>query len=358
MLLEVVEADPARDSAAQSLVQLALDTKDNALLGKVQAILAKKPEASPVARTMLWMNDLWAIQGNVSEQEWNETLKTTAQKLDDLLAESKATPIRIARAQVALMRGNYAIVDQILDAVLKAQPRHAKARLIKASSLMAQNQPAEAEKILFALKTDLPNWADAHFAYGQAAMAAGKRELATQAMRVAVGLQSDHAGARRFLAESLLRDGFYEEAFNDAEAYYRGHPGDPVAIKLLVRSAIPSGRPELARQVLEASRQKFANRPDVLLAVADGYVLLGDRDEAVATVVPIAEMKPRTRQEELAVARAKVLLGRSAEAERTLEQAVKVNPNSASASLRAGPSLRRHRADAAGRRAVQQGPAV
>ncbi len=334
VLLDVVTRDPAREEAAAVLVQLCLDRNDRESLKKARDAIMPAPKTSPIAKMMLIMDEL-KVSSGVSTPDAFEPIpdspqiQHTVQQIDELLKQyPEDIQVKLKRAELALLLSDWTTVDRLVEEVLKQNPRQGQARLMKAKRLLMQGEASEPEKLLFTLKAEFPNWPEAHYAYGQAAFAGGKRELARQAMRTVTELLPEHPQARRFLAETLLEDGFYDQAFVDAQAYYRSSPQDPQAILLFVKSCYYQEQHNLALEALEKAAAERPDDPLVMMAVAEGYSILGENAKMMDIARKIAAMQPTANLKyRFAVARAMLLTGRSVEAENILSEELAKYPN-------------------------------
>lgn len=333
LLIEVVKDHPGRELAARVLVRLLLSGQSQAshqLSEEIRRVILDQPGLD-IPKTMLWMSDLQKLANQPARQR--EQMKVVVAKMDKLLAGgSDHTQLKVARAELASRLGELDLAEKILQDILNDDTGHQQARMLLATLRMVQGRPDEAETILFALKTDYPSWTDAHYAYAEAALATGKSALARQAMRTVTMLDPTHAGARRYLAELLWQDGFYTQAFTDAEAYYQSHPDDPAALRLFVALAIRTEKPNLARTALDAARSRAPKDPGLLLAIAEGYTLLGQRDLAARVAGQALDDTQIQGRDALLVARARLIAGQTAEAETLLRGLLETNPQN-------GPAL-------------------
>jgi predicted Zn-dependent protease len=218
----LVEEDPSRHEAARQLVELCIQQEDEKSLQAARQAILATDKPSPVAATMLIVHDLEKTYRDMDDdseyglavrEAQQQVINKAIQDLDELI---KLYPdeiqIKLRRASLALMQQDNPTAERYIKEILKENPRNAQARLTEAKMLLLQEKAAEAEAKLFSLKAEFMQWPDAHFYYAQAAEKLGKVELARQAMRTVTELAPRHAGARRYLAETLIRDGFYEQA--------------------------------------------------------------------------------------------------------------------------------------------------
>ncbi|OQA02159.1 MAG: cellulose synthase subunit BcsC [Planctomycetes bacterium ADurb.Bin412] len=327
MLLAVVARDPSRDEAAATLVQLCIQQKNPAALQAARAAILSAEKPAPLAASALIVHDLETAfpdfpdssQDDFSLEAQREKIGQAAQELDKLLAlYPTELQLKLQRASLALMLQDEQLAEQYVGDILKENPRHAQARLLEAKMLLGRGRAAEAETKLFSLKAEFRDWPEAHYNYAQAVQAQGKQELARLAMRRVTELQPDHAAARRYLTASLIEDGFYQQALEDAHAYYKYYPDRPQAVEYLVTCLVRTDQPDLAREILEKVKTAHPDDPVMLLVVTGGYDLLGDTPRAVDTLRRAAESKPDALLGRMAQARALIRINREAEAEKIL----------------------------------------
>ncbi len=320
-LLEVITKDASRPVAARVLVDLCIQRGDEKSLSIARTAIMALKSPPPIPAMRLALHDLSDKTETASRRE---RLDKLCKRLDAILKEHPDEPeVKLARANVALMLGDIKTAERISNEILKKNPRHGQALFVRAKLLILQRNTAEAERILFRLMPkSMGNKrfaVNVHIAYAQAAHALGKKDSARDAMRkIVTKINPDHALARRYLAKSLMEDGFYEQALIEAQDYYRSHPDDPVAVSLLVESAKRTDQPELARKTLEKVFTDDLSEPVMLMVIADGYKLLADRAKAQQALRKAAECKSDTAGGLFAIARAMRQVGRSPEAEKIL----------------------------------------
>ncbi|HUS46651.1 MAG TPA: tetratricopeptide repeat protein [Phycisphaerae bacterium] len=326
-LMTVVMKAPSRGTAANPLVQLCMDRNDTKSLAVAREAIMSLEDPPPLAAMLLATEELGETARSEDPTGNREKLQKACRVLDDIIKRHPdVNQVKVARARLALVQGDDPHAERLCKEVLEKDPRNGLARLIRAELMSRRGDLAGAEGELFALKPDFPRWAEAHAAYARAALASGKQELARTAWRDVTKIDPNHPVARRYLAESLLKDGLPEEAFKDAKVYYEAWPGDPAAIRLYVVLAKRTDQPTLATDALEKALKDYRDRPDVLMAVAEGYAVLGDNEKAAKALRDASDVKPTTTKARLAVARALMLTDRVAEAERILDAQLAEKP--------------------------------
>ena len=415
-LLEVIQKDPARPQAAEALVNLCLDHLSENLRQEDAAnpgalVLAKKATADlasareamkdpntapPTAEALLAVYDLQSYAPTADTKAGKSKIAEVGKRLEKVLkANPKDPSIKIALGQVSMVQAGFNDANQsarllqdakrLADEVIQNDRRNFGARLLRAKVMLSQTDRAyqaaktekaqeeakalyaPVEKDLFTLKSDYPNNSQALYYYAYAAQKAGKTELAHDARRALIQLeertlargkryrhgQGKHfAQARKQFVKQLLQQGFYAQAFADAEPLYRNHPQDPEAITLFVQAARDTEQTNLARQTLNEAwqaaltkaNQADPNRPGetptplpvTLMAVAEGFRSLGDTNEAAKVLDDLLSNdakaradnpdKKRTPDETLAVANALIYKQRSSEAETLLLNEITTSP--------------------------------
>lgn len=328
-LYEVVSAEPSRKVAGQNLAELCVECGDLQPYEKSRKLLLEEQKIVPEAKVIIWMQDVQKAQTVLAPPQLKTKISTVTQQVDELLKKNPDNRrLLIARAQLALLQKDGDTAEKCCSKVLAEQPRHDQARLLMALAMLEKDRKKDAENILYELKTDFPNWPDAQYSYARAVNLMGKTELARQALRRTVQIDPGHAAARRMLAEMMMKEGFYESAYMDANAYYQAHPDDPKALELMVASAVKCNRQQTARDALDASLKKYPDNPAMMLVVANGYSLLGDNAKARDVIKPTAGANSGSWQERLAVVRAKIIAGEVTQAENMLLETVKLAPDS------------------------------
>jgi tetratricopeptide (TPR) repeat protein len=320
VLLDVIRHDASRDTASRWLAELCVDRNDPALLKRAKEAIFDAEDPSPEAAVLLLAQELRVVmEGDPLVRETQ--VAAIAERIERVHARHpENASAAVARAELALARNDSTTALALCDKVLAAAPRHLQARLVRARALTAKGQKAQAERELFALKTDWANSSRAHLEYGLSALANGRRELAREAFHEVLRLAPKDVEARRQLGIMLIEDGVISESYAQAAELYALAPADRGALAMFVETAIRYDRAQQAREALVKTQADFPDRPDMLMAVYDGYVRLNDQAAAQKALSQAAACTPRQgyTTELAAIARACVGLGRSAQAERLL----------------------------------------
>jgi tetratricopeptide (TPR) repeat protein len=330
-LLEVVKADPSRQESTRTLVALCVDIGDQESLAAAQEAILGLKSPPPLATLMLIRHQLQTSRRSGDAEEYRKKAQAAAGKLDEILAQpdlrpDELTQVRLGRAELALEMKDFPTVDRLVNGgILQANPRQGEARFLRAKLLLEQGNLEQAEQELFLLKTDFPRFIGAHLLYAQAAERSGKTDMVREAMRAVTKVEPRNAMERgyvasawRYLVASLLREGVVNQAFLDAQEYYRQSPDDPVAVRLFADAALRSNQGYLAKETLAKAAKDHPADPVMLMAVCEGYEMSGDKAAARDAAAKAAECKSDSREARVAVARALTMLGRMGEAEKLL----------------------------------------
>ena len=323
-LLGVVQQNPDRERALQSLIELCILRNDDTSLAAARMALQAAKSPPPVPVTLLALHDLTRQMDDATRQQESRRIVAL---LEGLLKEHpEQLEVKAALASVCEAMGNSERALELCAEILKVNPRLPRPRLIQSKLLMDQGQAMAAERNLFVLKTEYPSWPEAHLLYARAAITTGKKELARDAMRTVVKLVPTHAEARRYLAQSLCDDGLYAEAFADADALYKAHPDDSSALTLFVRTACRAEHGEQARKAVEKASQSAPRSLAMQLAIANSYAMLNEVEKARQGLESIATQPVANLQDLLAKAES-LLEKHPSEAEKLLVDELVRTPN-------------------------------
>lgn len=362
-LLEGVIKD-AKNASPDELVQ-AYTLLGNVHLGRSRISAAESafgealkinPKAS---RALVGLGDSLYRAGRYSEAQARFEAGAAADP-DDLLAK-----IGVAKAKLALERIQeasallkklreaqptsplvgywYGRVQEALGArdlaqaayreVLKAaptDPSSADVYIALALLLNQQGRPEDAQKTLDSAKELMPNVPGVWRALGDVALSQGRYKEALGHFQRAASLDPDDLGSKFRIGGALRRDGQFEEAskaFDIVAAVDKDYPGLALERGLLYEA---SGHSEEALQQYEDALAKAPNDPDLMLRVGCGKVAANRAEQAEALLKKVLSQRPSSAETHHCLGRALLVQGtRLADALRTLERAVELDPNRA-----------------------------
>ena len=94
-------------------------------------------------------------------------------------------------------------MEQVLE-ILKVDPRHPQARLLRGRACRVMQQLQASDAVLRELVADEPNWPAGHYELGLTLGLAGQSEAAVASLRRAVALKPDMPDAWRALGDQLI----------------------------------------------------------------------------------------------------------------------------------------------------------
>jgi tetratricopeptide (TPR) repeat protein len=217
--------------------------------------------------------------------------------------------------------------------VLKAAPADpASADVYIASALLLnqQGRAEDAQKTLDSAKQLMPNVPGVWRALGDVAQSQGRYKEALGHFQHAAQLDPDDLGAKFRIGGALRRDGQFEEAikaFDIVSAVDKDYPGLALERGLLYEA---SGHSEEALKQYEDALAKAPNDPDLMLRVGCGKVAAGRAEQAEELLKKVLSQRPTSAETHHCLGRALLVQGtRLADALRTLERAVELDPNRA-----------------------------
>ena len=255
--------------------------------------------------------------------------------------------VAIAHASTLLDSNPLLAVEQATE-ILKVVPGHPPALLLLASAHYRAGETEKAQIELKQLVAAQPNWAAAHFEYGQLLTTLGRGDAAIEVLHKTVALKPDHPEAWRHLADHLLAIGdsqggdaayakhirsstkhptlqqaaaaMIENDIPKAEHLLKGYlkqaPTDVAAIRMLAEVAVRCGENESAEQLLLRALELA---PSFTSARYNYAVLLHRRNDSSAALIEVEqllEVEPRSPSYRNLAA---VILSRIGEYERSSE---------------------------------------
>ncbi len=217
---------------------------------------------------------------------------------------STATGTRLLEAELAMILSDLPMARQLVQQVLAVEPQNGRARLLEADIQAQIGDLDQAQAKLKELVAQYPKWAQAQLVLAQVASQTRETDTAMAAAREAVKLDPQNAASRKLLTTLLQGDSKFESAFDEAKTCLTAHGDDPTAIRLYVEAAERVNHSDLALTMLDKAAQTYSSRAEVLMAVAEGYSTLNQRDKAVRAADKARQCVAETVAARLAVVRA------------------------------------------------------
>ena len=207
----------------------------------LKAVIAKEPHSN--ARFTL--ADYYVLSQRVPAAK--AILEETAK--DDNVEFATAAKLRLAALGFAA--GDLATTHQLIEEVLKRNPRHTQALITKAQILQAEGKRDEATAtIRLAVKND-PTSAQANYVLGKLLAGAQQYEDAMSALKESLKADTRFTQAEVELARLSLMAGRHADAVSFAQSAVRNNPNRAEAYLVLAQAQISSGNPEAAEAPLK-----------------------------------------------------------------------------------------------------------
>ncbi len=188
----------------------------------------------------------------------------------------------------------------------------------------------EAQKILNEAKEKLPATAALHVAFGDLALTQGRYDDAVTELTAALKLDSADVGAKFRMGVAHRKSKNFDKAaqfFDEVANADKEYPGLALERGLLFEV---SGKTEEALKAYEAALKKAPNDPDLMLRVGCGYAASNSGKRAEKLMRKVLQQRPSSAEAHHCMGRA-LLVQRTnlAEALKTLERSVALDPNRA-----------------------------
>lgn len=218
----------------------------------------------------------------------------------------------------------------LLDAVLAAAPGNMAARYNVAFNLYSRGKHQETLAILEKLLTDSPGSPSAKALYGLTLMHSGDRKLARTALADATRYEAGQPMATHALLIMLAEEGQLQAGLAYVEEYIEHHLADADALRVALHYYMAVGQRGRASDLLD--RAAIMPRPnDAQLALmADGYVFVGQLDQARAAAATLLERQPGRLEHYLRLAQIDVMHNNLNQARAVLESARQQAPEAPS----------------------------
>jgi predicted Zn finger-like uncharacterized protein len=218
-----------------------------------------------------------------------------------------------------------------------ADPNSADVYIASALLLNQQGRPEDAQKTLDSAKELMPKVPGVWRALGDVAQAQGRYKEALGNFQQAAQLDPDDLGAKFRIGGALRRDGQFEDAikaFDVVAAIDKDYPGLALERGLLYEA---KGDSIIALKQYEDALAKAPTDPDLMLRVGCGKVAANRADQAEELLRKVLSQRPTSAETNHCLGRALLVQGtRLADALRTLERAVELDPNRAEYHLYVG----------------------
>lgn len=229
----------------------------------------------------------------LANQRENQALKT----LQEIVGNQPTTPAALqAKNQIALIharRGRLAEAQQLVDEVIKENPKDMTATRTRGLIALAQKNGLEAVNNFRIYANDQPTNPEAKLLLARAHLINNELEQARDQAKRALELKPDYLEARRFLYGTYLQKKDYD------------------------------GLIQLLKNYLNYNEKDAFN----LVALAEAYAAKGDLGSARSTLQRLLKLEPESPLPLFQMARLEMFQKKPAEAIKYLQEALQKNPN-------------------------------
>ncbi len=215
------------------------------------------------------------------------------QFLEALRRRSDSIPVRLGLAEVALRGQQHKDAIQYADQVLAVEPRHSRARLLRASGLVGLGDYETARKELTQLLADQPDSPEAQLQLGAIYIAQKKYAQAEEAFRVSKEKIRDDLRPIEGLVETFAFQNRFDKAYAVLQENLAGAPNSVRLRLMLAETAAHAGNFDLA---IEQHRQILKLNPrysDSYFDLAEIALQRGDIPSAIQDLEQARSIAPR-----------------------------------------------------------------
>lgn len=210
-----------------------------------------------------------------------EALAQAKQVLSDHLRDSPSSAgAKVVLARLMASEGNAAGAARILDEVLRQNPKHAEAIVLKATTLRMRHRYDEIKRVLQPLSSLFPHWVELQYNLAVAHQKTGYTGIALQAFRRILTMNPDFLPARLRLAECLWTSGQPEAAEKELYEAIRTRSSPEVALAAAVSMLSQHGTPTRAAGLVDAALATTQPSARLLESAAGHYWRLGEVSKA------------------------------------------------------------------------------
>jgi len=195
----------------------------------------------------------------------------------------------------ALAQGDLTTAEARLSVALEYSPRFVEAWVNLGYVELRRGNFEQARRDFVKARELNPDIPAPHHALGVLADARGRGAEAEACYRAALAVDPGFAPARANLGRRLFARGQYENAREQFERLIAVAPDAIEGWAGEAESLVQLGRAAQAEQVVARARERFGDRPLLMLLVARERLAVGDFDEAEAVLAPIVGGPDRAR---------------------------------------------------------------
>ena len=268
-LRRVLAAQPGNREALEALAIAQNATAPTQAISTYQTLLARTNDAAKRA-------SIYASIGDLQLGAKDLTAAAASYAQASQLAPTDAV-INLSYAQILGYNDDYATAGPVVERVLAAEPRNARALALQVQVAAKTGDSARATQLAAALRDVTPQTGEEALALADALRDAGERQAATALLVRASGVSSDPAIGLR-IANATRDGGDYAGSVELYNRLLRANPNDVPARANLARALFYANNLDEARNQVDQVLQLDAQNEDALLVRAE-VLLASDTDQ-------------------------------------------------------------------------------
>ncbi|MEO7143336.1 MAG: tetratricopeptide repeat protein [Bryobacteraceae bacterium] len=232
--------------------------------------------------------------------------------------------------QVLLVRDKKTDAAQLVNAILKDNPKDAEAIEMRSALQLQTGNPQQVQMAIDNLQSLVQKSPDSpalRFNLGRAFLAKGDRDQAVLQLQEAIKLRPDFVPAKVVLAQILLNKGEFAKSGAQIEEALRYEPANLQAHLIHASDLLGMGQKEKARTELQAIVKAYPNSDDARYQLGYLSYLEKDYKTAEATFEQLHQKSPGDARGLVGVVEAEVGEGRYKNAVQIMESEIQKEPN-------------------------------
>lgn len=299
-LAQLDEAQAKFDAA----LKLDADSEE-AWLGQARAMMLRgdknvQKQVDVLVERFPRSTDAWLLKGDLHRLHAEYPQGTDAfKKALDL--EPENLNALLGEAMMLVAQKKYQESDKHIQTVLRLVPRHPMANYLKGLADFQQGNLAPAREVLQQTLAVAPKFAPAHLLLGAVSYSKGDLEQAAESLKFFLSVVPNHLPARKLYAATQLKLKQPDRAIEAIKAVLKDHDDDPQLLALLGSAYMQKGD---ANNGVEYLEKAVAAAPDAAVLrtqLALGYMAAGEGDNAVSELESAVDLGGVTQADTLLV---------------------------------------------------------
>jgi tetratricopeptide (TPR) repeat protein len=319
---EVLKSDPAATDAL--LLKAQLQANEGKLDEALATLRAASTTSGNDARVPLALGRLYVARKQPAEAI---TAFTAAMKFD---AELTDAAIGLARLHLSAGRGDLAL--ELVDHVLRREPKHGDALLLRGRALLARKDIATAETALTAVAASAPESVAVQIELGRVQFAKGDRAGARATFETVLRADSRNFDALTGLTRLDLLEKNGPQARARVEQALAQRPGDGQLLLLAAATYAELRDFSAAEATLRQAIERDPSNMQAYVALARLFNSQGRLPEATAEYAKVAASQPRSVAIQTTYAQLLQMQRRTSEAKEVYQRIVDMDSHAALAS--------------------------